>query len=224
MTRTDRITFAIQTILPDIAERVSVGGQVDENVCWWELSCCILSSQVPYTLASAAADAIRLTALFRSGAADEEHLRSTLQEVLEAPLWVEGKERRYRFPFCRARQLASAHSVITTTNSSLCNLLSSFPNAEQARAWFVANVPGLGPKQASMFLRNTGLSLDLAILDRHVVRYMSALGLADGDRATLSRLEDYRLIEERLRAHISTTGSQVGLFDLAIWIVMRVAN
>ncbi|OHE19264.1 MAG: N-glycosylase, partial [Sulfurimonas sp. RIFOXYD2_FULL_37_8] len=41
----------------------------------------------------------------------------------------------------------------------------------EARAWIVANIKGLGYKEASHFLRNTG-HFKLAILDRHIINLM----------------------------------------------------
>ena len=42
---------------------------------------------------------------------------------------------------------------------------------EEARLWLVQNVKGIGYKEASHFLRNTGF-FDLAILDRHILNTM----------------------------------------------------
>jgi N-glycosylase/DNA lyase len=88
----------------------------------------------------------------------------------------------------------------------------------------VKHVPGIGPKQASMFLRNAGVTYDLAILDRHVLNYMSKLGMYSGNKYSISGLTHYRRHEETLKKHAEELDCPVGLLDWAIWIVMRVAN
>lgn len=75
-----------------------------------------------------------------------------------------------------------------------------------------------------MFLRNCGVTYDLAILDRHVLNYMSAQGIYSGAQASISGLSQYGRHEQRLRDHAREMDCPVGLLDWAIWIVMRVAN
>ena len=94
----------------------------------------------------------------------------------------------------------------------------------EVREWLVRHAPGLGPKQSSMFLRNAGLTLDLAVLDRHVVRYMEAIELLARGGHHTATLKDYRATESLLRGHADEFGYRVGLLDWAIWIVMRVAR
>jgi N-glycosylase/DNA lyase len=137
---------------------------------------------------------------------------------------VDGHPRTYRFPVARARQLAATRAAITAGKCSLCELIDGFRDASEARAWFVKHVPGIGPKQASMFLRNIGISYELAILDRHVLNYMSKLGIYAGANLFISGLAPYLRHEAVLREHAQELDCPVGLLDWAIWIVMRVAN
>ncbi len=75
-----------------------------------------------------------------------------------------------------------------------------------------------------MFLRNTGFSYDLAVLDRHVLGYMAALGIGKETGRFISGLPQYRRQEAFLKSYADRLGSPVGLLDWAIWIVMRVAQ
>ena len=84
---------------------------------------------------------------------------------------------RYRFPTSRGRQLARTHARVTSFCGSLSRLVSGCKTAEDIREWLVCNAPGIGPKQASMFLRNIGYSYDLATIDRHVLTYMTSIGI-----------------------------------------------
>jgi N-glycosylase/DNA lyase len=219
------LSNAVAAICPDIrAQAGRPTRPLVERRLWWELSSCILSSQVPYALAVAAADAIDVKDLLLDKSQDSEALTQRLTEVLRMPLSVEGRRRAYRFPVARARQLAATRAIVTAEACSLRALVDGFHDAVEARAWFVRHAPGVGPKQASMFLRNAGVSYNLAILDRHVLNYMSVLGIYSGQSLSIACLPQYRRHEAVLRNHADDLDCPVGLLDWAIWIVMRVAN
>lgn len=156
--------------------------------------------------------------------ASEDALADDLCALLTAPLSMSGSSRRYRFPQARARQLASTKVAVQATAGSLCELISTAGTGEAVREWLVGNALGIGPKQASMFVRNVGLSYELAILDRHVLNYMKALDIAPTPIRAPSSLPPYLRGETALRVHADDIGVSVGLLDWAIWIVMRVAK
>ncbi len=221
----ESLSNAVAAICPDILSRVAQPTlRPDERRLWWELSSCVLSSQVPYALAVAAADAIDAEGLLLDNHNNQESLTSRLAEVLRTPLSVEGRSRAYRFPVARARHLAATRAAVTSEARLLRSLVDSFSDAAEARIWFVTHAPGIGPKQASMFLRNVGESYDLAILDRHVLNYMSAIGIYVGAGLSITGFAQYRRIESVLRDHADSMKCSVGLLDWAIWIVMRVAS
>jgi N-glycosylase/DNA lyase len=220
-----RLSSAVAAICPDIENRVLENTDIlDEKRLWWELSSCILSSQVPYSLAVAAADAIDEQELLIDDYSNHQSLEKRLIKILNMPLNVEGCLRKYRFPIARSRYLATAKMIIAEEECTLVELINKFETAIEARSWLVNHVPGLGPKQASMFLRNAGVSYDLAILDRHVLNYMSTLGIYSGTARSLSTLSQYKQHEAVLREYAQQLDCTVGLLDWAIWIVMRVAN
>jgi N-glycosylase/DNA lyase len=218
-----QLEAAVMSICPDIENRVAVRRPLaDERALWWELSACVLSSQVPYGLATAAADAIdKVGTLYCRPCHD--HVGRAVHDILRAPLRVGGRDRLYRFPAVRAVHLEQIHTSVLTTADSLSNLLAGFATASHARRWLVDNAPGLGPKQASMFLRNIALTYDLAVIDRHVLDYMSLTGLHQKGGAVNS-LARYLPIEDVLRLHAQAFKCSVGIVDWAIWIVMRIAK
>jgi len=221
----ESLTAAVEAICPDIRARLDKPAQpLDERRLWWELSSCILSSQVPYNLAVAAADAIDEEGLLFECCFDSDELMRLLLDVLTSPLLTDGRFRLYRFPVARARHLAATRMAVSKEAYSLRKLLEQFHDAAGARAWLVKHAPGVGPKQASMFLRNVGISYDLAVLDRHVLDYMSALGIYPGVSTSIAGLAQYRQHEVVLRDHADDLDCPVGILDWAIWIVMRVAN
>ncbi|MGO6819225.1 8-oxoguanine DNA glycosylase [Rhizobium brockwellii] len=216
----DRLEHAVISIYPDVEERVrSSTIEREERILWKEFSSCILSSQVPYPLSVAAAEAIDREGLLHLGMLDA--LEDKIAMILKAPVMMNGTSRRYRFPVSRARQLASAKAAITEHSGTLEDFLRGECDPDELRAWLVANAPGMGPKQASMFLRNSGISYDLAILDRHVLDFMTEMGLQSSCVNSISRSSDYQKHERTLRSYAKSVGAAVGLIDWAIWIVMR---
>lgn len=217
---------AVAAICPDIKERVLLAPvrAPCERRLWWELSCCILSSQVPYSVACAAADHIEECGILFNNSLLPAQLAGSLEGLLSKPLSVGTGLRRYRFPSSRAAQLAAARTVLDRQGGLLDYVVRASADCPGLRVWLVKNVPGLGPKQASMFLRNTGFSYELAVLDRHVLRYMEVLGLRVPGPEGLGSLRPYEQHEADLRAHAKLLGHPVGLLDWAIWIVMRAAR
>ncbi len=218
-----RLERAVAAICPDIQARIDTPrpDTIDERSLWWELSCCILSSQVPWGIASAAADAIAQAELLPAQAIDQAALADALEDILMHRVELEGRPVRYRFPVSRAKQLAAARAAVYRREASLSALVQHFGDASQARQWLVKHIPGAGPKQASMFLRNAGLTYSLAILDRHVLAYMSAVGISDYPQPYVTGMSTYLRLEQSLREHATRIGYDVGLLDWAIWIVMR---
>ena len=219
-----QLQAAVASICPDIESRVAqCRAPADERALWWELSVCVLSSQVPFALAIAAAEAIdRSGVLYCSR--NDENVRDAIHGILRTHLKVGGRERLYRFPSVRAVQLERIHSSVLTNADSLTALLAGFATANHARRWLVDNAHGLGPKQASMFLRNVALTYDQAIIDRHVLDYMSLTGLHLNGGSAVSSLKHYLPLEDVLRVHAEHLKCPVGILDWAIWIVMRIAK
>jgi N-glycosylase/DNA lyase len=220
----DRIQAAVAAIYPEIEQTAMAShAQLCEEQLWHELTCCMLSSQVPYSLAQAAADRInRHHILAPLYGFDGEGCERALRSILSGTFVVEGRERRYRFPNSKARQLSKTRSSVVRSFGTLSAALSEFDDAEAARKWLVENAPGLGPKQASMFLRNCRGAYDLAIIDRHVLTYMQMAGLRQNETHVPARYAGYLEYELVLRSHSRSKGYVLGLFDYAVWIVMRV--
>lgn len=219
-----QLQSAVASICPDIKSRVSQRRDAaDERALWWELSACVLSSQVPFSLATAAADAIDEAGVLYSNS-HCGNVGISIHGILHTPLKVGGRERLYRFPSVRAVQLERIHSSVLENADSLSTLIAGFATASHARTWLVENAHGIGPKQASMFLRNVALTYDLAIIDRHVLDYMSLTGLNSKGISAVSSLKHYLPLEDVLRVHAEELKCPVGILDWAIWIVMRIAK
>src|SRR5882762_8156273 len=111
-----RIQEAVSYIVADIdcsmRNRTSMT-PVDERGLWAELSCCLLSSQVPYDFAKLAAQRIHEAGVFyESGSCDPEALGEKLLQLLSTPFVFRGGYQRYRFPNMPAKQLSAAFCAV----------------------------------------------------------------------------------------------------------------
>lgn len=94
--------------------------------------------------------------------------------------------------------------------------LDSFATPRDARAWLVAEVDGLGLKEASHFLRNIGRGEDLAILDRHILRNLVRHRVIGRMPKSLTP-KRYLAIEVRMQGFAKRVGISLGVLDLLWW-------
>lgn len=88
--------------------------------------------------------------------------------------------------------------------------------ATTVREWLVANVKGLGWKEASHFLRNIG-HLELAIIDRHILKHMLRNGAIDAIPASIGSRRTYLDLERRFQALAASAGLTTQELDLLFW-------
>ncbi len=93
--------------------------------------------------------------------------------------------------------------------------LAGIRDGKQKREYLVANIKGLGLKEASHFLRNTG-QRDLAILDRHILKNLVKLKVLKDMPKTLTK-KNYLEIEERFEAFADEIGIPMDELDLLFW-------
>lgn len=116
----------------------------------------------------------------------------------------------YRFPNRRAEFISAARKEFGVKEN-----LSSFDSDWEKRFYLVKNVKGLGMKEASHFLRNTGHD-NLAILDRHILRAMHENSLIFEMPKSLTP-KKYSLLESSLDILAKETGLNHSLLDLSLW-------
>ena len=119
------------------------------------------------------------------------------------------KRAGHRFYNTRARFILEARKF-----SNLKRII-KFDSTDRAREWLVKNVKGIGPKEASHFLRNVGHD-DVAILDRHVLSLMREHGLIEQAPRTLG-MKKYLEIEGRLKELAKKVAISLGELDLYLW-------
>jgi N-glycosylase/DNA lyase len=86
----------------------------------------------------------------------------------------------------------------------------------EIRDWLVANVKGLGLKEASHFLRNIGMGKDLAILDRHILKNLVNFGVISKLSETLSK-KKYLDIEKKMKEFSRDVKIPLAHLDLLLW-------
>ena len=163
----------------------------------YELFYCLLTPQ------SSAANAGRAIEKIRAAGCAADPRRTA--EILR------NREHYIRFHNTKALRIERAWLSFPALEGLLQQRLSG----EVLRSWLVANVPGLGWKESSHFLRNIGYR-DLAILDRHILRNLHAHGVIRRIPTSLTP-KRYLSIEQAFRRFARRLKIPMDELDLLFW-------
>ncbi|MFP3064497.1 MAG: N-glycosylase/DNA lyase [Sulfolobus sp.] len=177
------------------AEEFLLNNKAGEDIWFRELVLCILTANSSFISAYKALNCVFEYNFF---SLDQYKLSKILKEC------------GYRFYNLKSKYLMEAKSLY----GSLKKIIKPLADRDQweAREFLVNKVNGIGYKEASHFLRNVGY-FDLAIIDRHVLRFITDIV---GD-IKLRKRRDYFLVEGLLRSIADGLNVQVGLLDLFIF-------
>lgn len=178
-------------------------GRLGTDEIFSELCFCILT---PQSKASAASKALEGISRLEKGIHDPA-----------AALVI--KSSGVRFFNKKAERLVLARGLFfgKEKKMDIPGLLALAKKDEQAaREWLVANVLGIGMKEAGHFLRNVGHNNDLAILDRHIIANLHSLGAIKSRPKTLTRAK-YLEIERDMKKFSKKTGIPMSHLDLLFW-------
>jgi N-glycosylase/DNA lyase len=196
-----------------------------EDDLWRELVACILGSRVRFEVAHSAVGRMDKRRLFC------EHRRSSRfpqyeQDVMEALSERGAREEPNGYPYFRVRanQIRRAAERLYGSSDTLRSFLEDSHDIRDARRRLASEVSGLGPKQASLFLRNIGYAAHVAILDIHVLTYMSWVGLTETPIRSIPTVRRYESLEDAFIEHAYSCGYTPDRFDLAVWVVVKVAK
>jgi len=142
----------------------------------------------------------------------QEELKSCFLTKSEKELAADLKRLGHRFPNLRAKFIAEAQKHHPTLKKNI----ESFSSEEEVREWVVANVKGLGFKEASHFLRNIGYK-NLAIIDFHIVDILSDNKIIDKPKSKSLTKKRYLEIESVLRKLGEKAKLSQAELDLYLW-------
>lgn len=130
----------------------------------------------------------------------------------------------YPFYRTRANQIRRAAERLYGSRGSIREFLDDAGDVRDVRRSLAAEVSGLGPKQASLFLRNIGYAKHVAVLDVHILTYMSWIGLTETPIKSVSTMSKYEALEDLFIKHAGSYECSPDRFDLAVWVVVKVAK
>jgi len=197
---------------------------MDEKSILRELIICILGSGVKYEFASAYTDEILSNFNFRAISRNNSRLLDELLTVLTSPTYckIEKKQyKKYRYPTRGSQHVERSMKNIYDNHKSIKNLLKKELDTQDLRKKLIDLCPGIGPKQSSHFLKNIGYTEHVAVLDRHIVRYLEAAEKQKIRKDTLSRLDHYELLEQRFQKVTEKFPHSPSVVDQAMWFIMR---
>lgn len=200
--------------------------EMPDQDLWYELCLCILSSNVPYELArSALFHLIKNNYLQLDWINETEDSQQIIARELSKPIFlpkkVDGSCRKYRFPNVRSKNISSAARIIYSEEGWIRKTLSCSKSEEETRRKITENIPGIGLKESSHYLRNIKFSNQLAIIDSHVVSFLKEINIIEKDHVKTITPKIYAQLEKYLLNICESYGLNMSIFDMAIWKYMR---
>ena len=222
-----RLDSTIRVLFPLIEDRIKTREvrRWEEYDLRKELVGCILGSQVRHEMAVAATANLVYAGLLDDACwlnNEDEGFECRVLYVLSGQTGHLPYKGSYRFSKTRSKQLAQVRNALARVPLSI--RLECGKVAKHLRKSLIADMPGLGPKQASMFLRNIGISYDLAILDTHVLRFMDMQELLPIEQAHIGTVTGYERAEGIAIDYAESLGYPAGYLDWAIWATMKAAR
>lgn len=226
----ERLDHAIHAVCRELSSspcEISSWTAMTEEDLAYHLSYGILSSGVTHESALVAATAIRESGLLSFGMNGpwDRGLVDAIRKNLSAPMKSAESARcfRYRFPSARAKYIADTCAAVYGHGKTLREILENAPDGATARARLIEVAKGIGPKQSSLFLRRVGYCSTLAVLDTHILKYLSLVGNSALTSASVGCIRRYEKLEAAFLREANRFAFPIGDVDLAIWITMRVA-
>jgi len=200
-----KLLFEYKKKKPQIKKRLEdfkkLGNAKDEDI-FAELCFCILTPQSKAVYCDKVINKLRKHNLLFNG--DQEYISSKLKGFT-------------RFHNKKSEYLIAARRIFQKGRKkiNIKNILKK-ENALNTREWLVKNIKGLGYKEASHFLRNTGQGNDIAILDVHIMKNLKRLGVVRKIPSSISK-KTYLKIEDKMRKFSRRINIPLEELDLLFW-------
>ena len=203
----DRLRATYRTRRKEIRARLdefdSVWREGSDARLWEEMVYCIFTAGSSAAMGLTAVNAVR--PLLAGGT------RSAITRALKKPP-------AYRFHNVRAEHIVTTRKYLhQTVAMRLRDRLKEFDGPHERRDWLARTpgIKGLGYKEASHYLRNVGFK-GYGILDKHIVRCLSELGVIDLAKPPTTRAR-YLETEQRMKGFAADIGINFDELDLALW-------
>jgi len=227
-----KLETAIQEVCRVLEQRdhlIPPWDKLHEDDLWRELVACILGSRVRFHIAHAAVERMDRANLFAEErrSSDYNEYEHDVMKALTGRAKLRGNFRSqccYPFPQLKAQQIRAAAETLYAQRRTIRELLKDARDRRAARRRLATEVSGMGPKQASLFLRNIGYTAHVAVLDIHILTYMNWVGLTPTPMKSVRTVQQYETIEDKFIEHACSAGYSPHYFDVAVWIVVRVAK
>ncbi|MBN2127103.1 MAG: N-glycosylase/DNA lyase [Candidatus Diapherotrites archaeon] len=144
-----------------------------------------------------------------------------IQNELKFSGFIEEKEKslskciqrnKHRFHNNKAKFICEAREF-----KNIKEIINSFKDSFSKREWLIHNIKGIGFKEASHFLRNTGTT-DLAILDRHILNLMKENNLIKEKPKSLNK-KNYLELEKKFFSLAEKVKMNAAELDLYMWFI-----
>ena len=170
-----------------------------------EVAACLLGGHgIPAAVGLAAYASVRDKGFLEGTPSEQELLK-----LLQAPLTVNGRQVHYRFARQKARYLSAALAFLSIHAPPI-------QTGKTLRDWLL-QLPGVGNKTASWIARNWLRADDVAILDIHILRVGTAIGLFP---KSLAVERHYFALEELFLSLSERMGVRPSELDAVIWYEM----
>jgi N-glycosylase/DNA lyase len=170
---------------------------------WEELAYCIFTAGASARMGLNSVDAVR--SLLLDG--EPEEMTRALK-----------KAGAHRFPVARPVYIVTTRNYFRANfRMQLRKHLRSFSDPNERRDWLAQDkqVKGLGYKESSHFLRNIGVR-GHAILDKHVMRCLTEVGVIDSSKPPATR-QRYLQVEQEFGRFAKDIGIDFDELDLVLW-------
>lgn len=141
-------------------------------------------------------------------------------DALERDLPIDIAVSCHRYPGVTAARIDALQRERAGYRQMLRRALKSPDHPRNLRKVIVEELPGFGPKQSSMLLRNLGRGQEIAILDRHILLYLKIVGVLDSHLPPTG-LRGYERVEGAFLDYARAKSVRADALDLAIWGTMR---
>jgi N-glycosylase/DNA lyase len=178
---------------------------------WEELAFCVAASQERASRARIAAKTLSRA----------PHLSAHVREKDVPQLiafMLDDANVRLRFHNRKVDHLSQSLIALRRSAASFMAPSRYFETEEVARQFVIESFSGLGPKQASMFLRNIGYGHSLAVIDTHV---SWAIEIAFGLDDALKSPRQYFEAERALRCFADAIEFSMASLDVVLWSAAR---